>query len=384
MATICSCDVDQNGNDRALGWTVATSRRGTFFPRMRLAKANGHGRFGIVHSNLEICLVNTFFRAGFRLATLLGVSLFLAHPASVLAAPKTTTIETLPAVMVGDRVVDIAYNLGVLPECMSVRASLWPMADKFKTVSQPVGCPKCVTTARKNAVPGALKTHGISRVIIEKNDQFCLFTPGLKPENVVPLLKDSGASIEYVDFSQGLDTAIRQTAKLLNREAQGEELIAKHTKELAEVQAGLPQSAKGKTVVIINGTYQPDTGKCLLRVESPRYYADKFLLGPLGCANVGDAFKGTAEASNGHYPVRKIKGEADLSPLLAANPDVIVMTGDATAVQQALARQLQTTPDLAKIKAIRDMAVYALPLYIDSSVIEYPQILRKWALALGR
>lgn len=329
--------------------------------------------------------MNTFFRAGLRLATLLGVSLVLTpHPSATLAAPKATTIDTVPAVMVGDRVVDIAYNLGVLPECMSVRASLWPMADKFKTVSQPIGCPKCVTTARKNAVPEALKAHGISQVIIEKNDQFCLFTPGLKPENVVPLLKESNARIEYVDFSQGLDTATRQTAKLLNREAQGEELIAKRAKELAEIQANLPQSAKGKSVVVINGTYQQDTGKCLLRVEAPRYYADKFLLGPLGCANVGDAFKGTGETSNGHYPVRKIREEADLSPLLTANPDIIVMTGDAMAVQQALAQQLQTTPDLAKIKAIRDMAVYALPLYIDASVIEYPQILRKWALALSR
>lgn len=328
--------------------------------------------------------MTTRFHIGFGLGALLLALIALTHASAASAAPKSTAVESFPVVIIGDRVVDIAYNLGVLPEAMSVRASLWPMADKLKTVSQPIGCPKCVTTAKKNAVPDTLRARNISRILIEKNDQFCLYTPGLNPEDVVPLLKDVNATIEYVDFSQGLETAIRQTAKLLGREQRGEELIARHAKDMAAVMTRLPQTAKGKSVIILNGTYQPETGKCLLRVEAPDYYADRFLLGPLGCTNLGNAFKGTSAPSNGHYAVRKIRGEADLSPLIAANPDVLVLTGDAMAVQQALARQIEATPPLKDVKAVRDMAVYALPLYMDSSVIEYPQILRKWAVALGR
>lgn len=328
--------------------------------------------------------MNMFFCAGQRLAAFLCLAFCMSLPASALAAPKSTAPERIKAVIVGDRVVDIAYNLGVLPEVMSVRASLWPMADKLKTVSQPIGCPKCVTTAKKTAVPDALDTRGISRVIIEKSDPFCLFTPGLKPENVAPLIKDAKVSIEYVDFSLGMESAIRQTAKLLGREGRGEELAARYAKELAEVRAAVSEVAKGKTVVIINGTYQPDTGKCMLRVEAPGFYADRFLLSPLGCANVGGAFSEAGEVSNGHYPVRKIKGRADLSPLLAANPDAIVLTGDALAVQQALALEIARSPEFRKLKAVQDMAVYSLPLYIDSSVMEYPEILRQWGVALGR
>jgi len=308
--------------------------------------------------------------------------LFLATPSP--AAPKSTAPERIKAVMIGDRVVDIAFNLGVLPEAMSVRASLWPMADKLKTVSQPMGCPKCVTTARKNSVPDTLKNRGISRVIIEKNDTYCLFAPDVKPENVVPLLANSGADIEYVDFSSGVESAIRQTAKLLDRKALGEEVAAHYAKELASVRAELPESARGKTVVIINGTYQPDTGKSLLRVEAPDFYADRFLLGPLGCVNAGSVFQEHGTLSNGHYPVRKIKGKADLSPLLKADPDIIVMTGDALGVQQALNREIENNPEFRKLKAIRNLNIRSLPLYIDSSIIEYPQILRKWAVAMGQ
>lgn len=303
---------------------------------------------------------------------------------TAFAAPKSTAPERIKAVMIGDRVVDIAFNLGVLPEAMSVRASLWPMADKFKTVSQPIGCPKCITTARKNSVPDTLKNRGISSVIIEKNETYCLFAPGVKPENVVPLLSDSGADIKYIDFSAGVESAIRQTAKLLDREARGEELATHYAKELAAVRADLPKSTRGKTVVIINGTYQPDTGKSLLRVEAPGFYADRFLLGPMGCVNAGSAFQEHGTVSNGHYPVRKIKGKADLSPLLKANPDMIVMTGDALGVQQALNREIENNPEFRNLKAIQNLKICSLPLYIDSSIIEYPTILRKWAVALGQ
>jgi len=308
--------------------------------------------------------------------------LFLATP--TLAAPKSTAPERIKAVMIGDRVVDIAYNLGVLPEAMSVRASLWPMADKLKTVSQPIGCPKCITTARKNSVPDTLKNRGISQVIIEKNKEYCLFAPDVKPENVVPLLSNSGADIAYVDFSAGVESAIRQTAKLLDRAAQGEELASRYVKELDAVKAALPESARGKSVVVINGTYQADTGKSMLRVEAPNFYADRFLLTPLGCSNAGDAFREHGEISNGHYPVRKIKGQADLSPLLKADPDIIIMTGDALGVQQALHHEIAHNPEFLNLKAVRNLKIYSLPGYIDSSVIEYPQILRKWAVALSR
>ena len=75
--------------------------------------------------------------------------------------------------------------------------------------------------------------------------------------------------------------------------------------------------------------------------------------------------------------VRKIDG------LVKAKPDIIVMTGDTFAVQKALAATVKKNPALAAVPAIKNLSIYNLPFYADSSVIEYPTILRQWTDALS-
>ena len=130
------------------------------------------------------------------------------------ARPKEAP-RRIKAIMVGDRLVDIAYNLGVLPEAMSVRCSMWPMCKQLMSASQVLGCPKCIVDKNPTIVSDMAKKRGIKRIIIEKHQNFCIYKPEVRPANVVPLLKGKGLTIEYVDFSQGLESAIRQAAKLL-------------------------------------------------------------------------------------------------------------------------------------------------------------------------
>ncbi len=317
---------------------------------------------------------------------LLCLALFFVWSGTAMAAcSKMPPPEKVKAIIIGDRVVDIAYNLGVLPEAMSARISLWPMGQKLKMVARPLGCPKCITTKRKNAVPGAIEKKGLKRVIIEKNDNFCLYMPEVRPENVVPLIKDTDATIEYVDFSKGIESAIAQTANIFGKEAKGEELIMKYRKNMAMTKKMLPAEPLNKKVVVINGVYQPSSGKSLMRVEAPGMYADTFMLKALGCTNVGEVFNPKhAKPSKGHYMVKKSRKGFDLSPLVEADPDVIVAVGDVLSVQKAIQGYAKKNPKMNNVKAVKNMAVYGLPAYIDSSVIEYPVILRKWAVALAR
>jgi hypothetical protein len=296
---------------------------------------------------------------------------------------KAPPPEKVEAIIIGDRVLDIAYNLDVLPVAMSVRGSLWTMADEIKTSSQILGCPMFSTVKKKETIPNALKKFGLKRVIVEKGTEFCLYKPKVQPVNIAPILEGIDVKIEYVDFSQGLESAIRQTAKLLDRDAKADALIEKYNKNRAKAQAKLPAGKLGKKVLIFSGTYQQSTGKPMLRVEAPGGYSDRFFLEPMGCVNVGEAFKPTdGKPDKGHYPVPKKKGGLVLDPLIKANPDVIVMTGSAYAVQKILATYLKNNPALADVAAIKNMAVYHLPIYIDSSVIEFPDMLRQWAVAL--
>ncbi len=304
-----------------------------------------------------------------------GLVLFSSQTAE---AKRKIAPEKIKVIMVGDRLVDVAFNLGVLPEAMSVRCSLWPMCKELINTSQILGCPKCIVDKNPSIVPSTAKKRGIKRIIVEKHPNFCIYKPKVKPANVVPLLKGKGLTIEYVDFSNGLESAIRQTAKLLGCQSKADALIDRYNKALAKAKKGLPKAKLGKKVVIINGTYQSATGKTFLRIEMPGGYSDSFLLHPLGCVNVGDVLKSeNKKVDRGHFPVRK------LDALLKAKPDVIVMTGNPFAVQKALAAAVKKNPALANVPAIKDTAIYSLPFYADSSVIEYPAILRQWTDALS-
>ncbi len=301
--------------------------------------------------------------------------LFFSQPAE---AKRKIAPEKIKVIMVGDRLVDVAFNLGVLPEAMSVRCSMWPMCKQLLNTSQVLGCPKCIVDKNPSTVPNTAKKRGIKRIIIEKHPNFCIYKPKVKPANVVPLLEGKGLTIEYVDFSNGLESAIRQTAKLLGRQSKADALIERYQKALAKTKSCLPKAGLGKKVVIINGTYQGYTGKSFLRIEAAGGYSDQYLLEPLGCVNVGDVFKSQNKKVNkGHFLIRK------LDALVRAKPDVIVMTGNAFAVQKALSSAIMRNPALAAVPAIKNLAIYSLPFYADSSVIEYPGILKTWANALG-
>ncbi len=301
---------------------------------------------------------------------------------NAVAGMKTPPPKRIDAIMVGDRVVDIAYHLGVLPRAMSVRGSQWHMAKKLKISSQILGCPMFTTVKKKETIPNAMKKFGIKRIIVEKNNSFCLYKPIVKPTNIADILKGTDAVIEYVDFTKGLETAVRQTAKLVGKEDQADALLEQYQNRLASAQKNLPKNL-GKKVLIINGTYQKGTGKTAMRVEAPGLYSDRFFLEPMGCTNVGDAFKpANGKMDKGYYPVRKKKDGMVLDPLLKANPDIIVMTGNSYAVEKNLYAYLKTNPALAKVPAIKNMAVYHLPLYVDSSLIEFPDILMQWGMAL--
>lgn len=131
--------------------------------------------------------------------------------------------------------------------------------------------------------------------------------------------------------------------------------------------------------MILNGVFQASSGKSFLRVESPGGYADQFLLSELKSTNVGNEMvKSGKKQSKGHYSIRKLNG------LVAAAPDAIIVTGDGFTVQKALARALVQNPHLANVPAIKNQAVYNLPGFIQSSLIEYPSILSQWAFVLER
>ena len=134
--------------------------------------------------------------------------------APAVASPVTTP-QKINVIMIGDRLVDVAHGLGMVPAAMSVRCSLWPLCDSLKSSVQVLGCPNCLTKKKAEPLISFAKQNGIKRVLIERNDSFCTYVPKLQLEKIASFLDDQEFEIQYVDFTQGLEKAVRQTADLL-------------------------------------------------------------------------------------------------------------------------------------------------------------------------
>ncbi len=329
-------------------------------------------------------------RAGFRaraaafvmvLGTLvLGV---LTSP-SALAAPGKAPPERAEVIMIGDRLVNVAYHLGVVPRALSIRGDVWSFGRTLaNTTSIIMGCPAYIVKKDPDMVPRILRQTGVKRILVERSPEFDRLKPFRDPMKAVPLLEksgvleDLGVTIEIVDFGEGIDSAIRQVGTLLDRSEPAEALIQRRASALERANKGLPLTEDGGSVVILNGVHQAATGKGFVRVELPGGYADTFLLEPLGLTNAGGAFvEAGAKARHGFATVRTL----DL--LKTIRPDALVLTGDADAVQRKLIQTLAQDPAFADIPAIARGAVVTLPAYVDSSVIEYPAVLRRWAVTI--
>lgn len=313
-------------------------------------------------------------------AVTLNLTPFAARPA---LAGSSQAPDHVDAIMVGDRLVDAAYNLGVLPKAMAVRATFWPLTETFKGGSEILGCPSRVLK-KPETVPDAAKRLGVTRIILEKNAQFCTYMPSVSPEKLAVLLQGKGLRVEYVDFNQGLENAVRQTAALLGREDRTNNVLEKYAAALTQAKQKAKAVQHGKKVLVLSGIQQRDTGKVTIQIEAPGGYTDRFILAEMGATNVGQTFAPQdGKAAKGYFTAPKRKHGVHLDAMLTNAPDVIAIFGNVYAVQKALATAVRANPTLAKIPAIRNHAIYVLPQYVDSGVLEYPEALTLWADALA-
>ena len=306
---------------------------------------------------------------------LVSLGLICLLPGLATSGPRAGK-EKIKVIMIGDRLIDIAYNLGVVPEAMVARC-FWPAVSKELKSVRSLGCPKSVTIKSKGAVAKFAATTGIKRILIENSKDFSLYMPDANPMKVVPQLEGKGFELGFVNFSDGIESAIEQTGRLLSREAEAEKLIksykSRHNKSLKR----MPDKKQNKKVLILRGIPVGNTGKFFVQVEAPKGCSDLFLLNPLGCSNVGDLLQSErTKVTKGYF---MLKNMADIAK---ANPDVIIITGKSFPVQKGLNKALKKDSSLLDIPAVKNHEIYSLPLYIDSSVIEYPHILTLWIAAL--
>ncbi len=187
-------------------------------------------------------------------------------------------------------------------------------------------------------------------------------------------LKEKGYNVKRIDFSKGVPETILEIGKLLGKDEKAKELAKQYTERLKMTRSKIPASKVNKKILVLKGA-----GKRGIQVEAPGGYTDQFLLGPLGCINVGDPVKSEdTEVKKGHFMLE------DWQRVAKANPDIIVKCGNPYPVERGLARAIKKYPELSGVPAIKNHAVYSLPAYIDSSVTRYHLVLGTWIDAIFR
>ena len=298
------------------------------------------------------------------LAAILGLITFCVTP---LAARSEYRCEKVNAIFISDRITDVAYRLGAVPVAYCARCC-WPMTQKELSTVTRLGCYRCAT------VDSVIKTadkHKVRLILIENgsvsiNKDWNWTDKFLKP------LKEHGYDIHVIDFSKGVPGAILEIGKALGRKDKAMSLAGEYTRSLKRIRNAIPATRADKKILILHGW-----GKRGVRVEAPGGYSDRFLLEPLGCINAGSLIKKQdTKVNKGYFPLKSWQA------VLKANPDIIVTYGNSYTVQKNLVRALKRHPELAKVIAIRDHAIYTLPFYMNSSITQYPKILKVWADAV--
>jgi ABC-type Fe3+-hydroxamate transport system substrate-binding protein len=303
-------------------------------------------------------------KALWYLVIALGVIVFFStSPEAQTKTGSTPGRETVNVIFISDKITDIAYHLGVVPVAYCGSCS-WPMAQKELSTVAGLGCYRCATV---DSVIKKADQHNVRMILIEDGRISKFKNHNWKDKYFEPL-KKHGYEVYTISFSKGVPQAILEIGKLLHRQEKAGELAETYTRVLGKTMKAIPASGSGKKILILQGV-----GRRGIRVESPDGYAEQYLIGPLGCINVGNLAKGQdAEVDKGYFILD------NWHAIAKADPDIIVKYGNVCTVEKGLVRALKKYPGLSDVTAIKNHAVYTVPSYMGSSVIEYPQILRAW------
>lgn len=147
-----------------------------------------------------------------RLALLAGVSCLLFSAMDSEACSKIPVPERVDGVMIGERIVSTAWRLGVAPQAMVGRTSLWEGSEKTSGVTEFLSCSAGFAKKKQKTVIASIINKGISLAWVEEYPEPCLYVPGISFEKSCALLEQQGVVVEKIDFKQGLFSGVRQIA----------------------------------------------------------------------------------------------------------------------------------------------------------------------------
>jgi len=303
--------------------------------------------------------------------------------ALVLTATQVSALEAeprlSPGILVGDRLLNVAAHLGIAPQAYSIRETGSALDLELKRAgSLPLGTPASLIDENPCAVLVGLLETEAPRIVVEQSAPFDSADPAQDPQRLMPLLtqadlvKQMGTTVATVDFTIGADLAIFQIGEIFDRRAEAATLLDAREAQLARVDAMLPLDRPLRAVVLHGAD---DGAPAPVAMETAGGPTDLALLRRIGVEMAGSPKPQTDD--NASLPV-------DWRAIVVAAPDVMIVTGDATRVRDALDHAMNAEPALADIPAVKADAILSLPVHSEMNIVGYPEILETWTLALSK
>ncbi len=288
-------------------------------------------------------------------------------------ASKNSVVVLEDTVFIGDRVLDVANMLRIMPKFASARFSQWDKSFCFKT--KRLGCPNKTTRIKKDIIPNLIDKKGVKKIVVEKTDNYCLLMKQVNPMDIMDIIKNKDVNVTVIDFSKSEREGIIQTAKYLGKEKEGIKIANNYEKELKKAKESMKGIKKEKRVVVLKAFTDRKTKKFVLNGEAKGFYTDKFFLDAFGAKNVSDLMnKDNKKLFKGGFPI------ADLENLIEVNPDVIILLGNKIEkVKEKLLKLIAKNPKFTSIPAIKNNAIADnLEYYMGNDIENGPKIILEW------
>ena len=281
-------------------------------------------------------------------------------------------IEFVNTAFLGDRLVDTARFLGFHPTLMATAHT--PMLETKMPVSRQIECTACVLGAESNAFFGTAKKMGINKILLEKNN----YKGEVDASEGEGFIRDLGFEVEVLDFTQGIETAVKETGRALGIERKASVYIEKYNKSLEKASSLLPANLDKRILVLLGLVHRDYDNEFLLVEEAGG--VDDFIINPSGCINVSK-YIGPDDEQKEKQEIRVVNG---LSGIIEAAPDMIALTCEAGPGLKALNRIASECSEVRNIPAIKNQAVFSLPHCAHAEPMERPYVLEAWADVLAR
>lgn len=243
-----------------------------------------------------------------------------------------------------------------------------PSMELLHPNEKPLECISCFLNNPHLIVEPAVRKINADYVLLEKNG-----IEGFDPSVAQEQLVKAGICVKILDVIGSTDEVLIRAGDMFGEQRQAKRVIDQRAQAFQELnKRSIPKGLRAVVLLGIRNVLRHES--YVFRVAAHSQLS-RLMFDYFGLINV---FNSPPEDDH----IEGIQDLGDLSELMRLNPDLVVLTGDATACSKAVTSTILRHPELKNLDAVQNARIVALPYYCKPLDWRSPMILESWADAL--